>query len=100
MPCASRVGISRKIGERAERSRLREQMKGVLPEKSGGVIVRTVGEDVTRETFERELNTLMAAWGPAQDVTFHEVEPNLFFLQAYYLGGWKRFRGGGTMAFI
>src|SRR4051812_4809493 len=62
MPFASRVGISRKIGERAERARLREQMKGVLPEKSGGVIVRTVGEDVTRETFERELNTLMGTW--------------------------------------
>jgi ribonuclease G len=62
MPFASRVGISRKIGERAERARLREQMKGVLPDKSGGVIVRTVGEDVTRETFERELNTLMGTW--------------------------------------
>src|SRR3954468_10303676 len=62
MPFASRVGISRKIGERAERARLREQMKGVLPEKSGGVIVRTVGEDVTRETFERELESLMTTW--------------------------------------
>src|ERR1043166_7947301 len=62
MPFASRVGISRKIGERAERARLREQMKGVLPEKSGGVIVRTVGEDVPRETVERELNTLMGNW--------------------------------------
>src|SRR5436190_4212372 len=62
MPFASRVGISRKIGERAERARLREQMKGVLPEKSGGVIVRTVGEDVTKETFQRDLNTLMGTW--------------------------------------
>ncbi|NUQ11354.1 MAG: Rne/Rng family ribonuclease [Gemmatimonadaceae bacterium] len=62
MPHASRVGVSRKIGERAERQRLRELVEGVLPEKSGGVIVRTVGEDVTRETFERELQTLIAQW--------------------------------------
>jgi ribonuclease G len=62
MPFASRVGVSRKIGERAERQRLREQVKSVLPENSGGVIVRTVGEDVTQETFERELRTLMGQW--------------------------------------
>ena len=62
MPFASRVGVSRKIGERAERQRLREQVQGVLPPDSGGVIVRTVGEDVTQETFGRELNTLIGQW--------------------------------------
>ncbi len=63
MPFASRVGVSRKIGERAERQRLREQVQKVLPEDSGGVIVRTVGEDVTQDTFTRELETLIAQWG-------------------------------------
>src|SRR6185436_3103924 len=43
MPHASRVGVSRKIGDRTERARLREQVQGILPPKSGGVIVRTVG---------------------------------------------------------
>ncbi|HEX6533737.1 MAG TPA: Rne/Rng family ribonuclease [Gemmatimonadaceae bacterium] len=62
MPFASRVGVSRKIGDRAERQRLREQMQEVLPPNSGGVIVRTVGEDVTQETFRRELDTLMGQW--------------------------------------
>ena len=62
MPFASRVGVSRKIGERAERQRLREQVQSVLPPDSGGVIVRTVGEDVTQETFSRELNTLITQW--------------------------------------
>ncbi|HVH38677.1 MAG TPA: Rne/Rng family ribonuclease [Gemmatimonadaceae bacterium] len=63
MPFASRVGVSRKIGERAERQRLREQVQKVLPKDSGGVIVRTVGEDVTQDTFTRELETLIAQWG-------------------------------------
>ncbi|MGQ0712931.1 MAG: Rne/Rng family ribonuclease [Gemmatimonadaceae bacterium] len=62
MPSASRVGVSRKIGDRAERQRLREMVQGVLPKDSGGVIVRTVGEDATQETFKRELNTLIANW--------------------------------------
>src|SRR6476646_1533247 len=62
MPFASRVGVSRKIGERAERQRLREQVQAVLPPDSGGVIVRTVGEDVTQETFKREITTLIQQW--------------------------------------
>jgi ribonuclease G len=62
MPFASRVGVSRKIGERAERQRLREHVQKVLPKDSGGVIVRTVGEDVTQETFTRELTTLISQW--------------------------------------
>jgi ribonuclease G len=62
MPSASRVGVSRKIGDRAERQRLRQQLQSVLPDNSGGVIVRTVGEDVTQETFERELTSLINQW--------------------------------------
>jgi ribonuclease G len=62
MPFASRVGVSRKIGERSERQRLREQVQKVLPKDAGGVIVRTVGEDVTQDTFGRELTTLISQW--------------------------------------
>ena len=62
MPFASRVGVSRKIGDRAERQRLREQVQKVLPRESGGIIVRTVGEDVTQATFEREITTLIGQW--------------------------------------
>ncbi len=62
MPFASRVGVSRKIGERAERQRLREQVNKVLPKNSGGVIVRTVGEDITQETFQNEITSLINQW--------------------------------------
>jgi ribonuclease G len=62
MPFAARVGVSRKIGDRAERQRLREQVQKVLPKNSGGVIVRTVGEDVTQQTFETEITTLINQW--------------------------------------
>src|ERR1043166_8751218 len=62
MPFAERVGVSRKIGDREARKRLRAQVEEVLPKDAGGVIVRTVGEDVTKETLERELNTLIGQW--------------------------------------
>jgi ribonuclease G len=62
MPFASRVGVSRKIGDRAERQRLRKMVEEILPADSGGVIVRTVSEDATQETFGRELQTLMNQW--------------------------------------
>lgn len=77
MPFASRVGISRKIGDRAERQRLREQMQKLLPENSGGIIVRTVGEDVTEETFEREMNTLTNQWKRIKRKTHFVRAPSL-----------------------
>ena len=77
MPHASRVGVSRKIGDRTERARLREQVQGILPPKSGGVIVRTVGEDATPEAFQRELNTLMGTWKRAKKKTTFVRAPSL-----------------------
>jgi ribonuclease G len=62
IPDSSRVGVSRKIGAGAERQRLKEQVAAILPEKSGGVIVRTVSEDVTPEALRRDLDLLMAQW--------------------------------------
>ncbi|MGI9090851.1 MAG: Rne/Rng family ribonuclease [Gemmatimonadaceae bacterium] len=59
---STKVGVSRKIGATAERQRLKEMVRGFLPEKSGGVIVRTVSEDVTPDMLKRELESLMSQW--------------------------------------
>src|SRR5690606_34475482 len=66
MPQSDHVGVSRKIEDREERSRLRALAKSILPSDSGGVIVRTVGEELTRETFERELKSLLSTWKQIQ----------------------------------
>ncbi|HWO89006.1 MAG TPA: Rne/Rng family ribonuclease [Gemmatimonadales bacterium] len=58
----AKVGVSRKISDREERSRLRQMVANILPKDEGGVIVRTVGEDVTEETFRRELDSLIKLW--------------------------------------
>ncbi len=62
MPYASKVGVSRKIESRDERARLRQMVSSILPKDSGGVIVRTVGEELTQEHFKRELDSLLKAW--------------------------------------
>src|SRR5437762_3072189 len=77
MPFASRVGVSRKIGDRAERQRLRKMVEGILPEDSGGVIVRTVSEDATQETFGRELQTLVNQWKRIKKKTHFVRAPTL-----------------------
>ena len=90
MPFASRVGISRKIGDRAERQRLREQVQKLLPENSGGIIVRTVGEDVTEETFEREMNTLMSQWKRIKRKTHFVRAPSLIHRETSLTRGLMR----------
>ena len=62
MPYASRVGVSRKIESREQRARLREMVTRLLPEDAGGVIVRTVAEEVTEEHFKREIDALLNQW--------------------------------------
>jgi len=62
MPFASRVGISRKIADREQRAKLREMVSKLLPKDAGGVIVRTVAEDVTEAHFRREIDSLIKLW--------------------------------------
>jgi ribonuclease G len=62
MPYASRVGVSRKIENREQRSRLRDLVTSLLPADSGGVIVRTVAEGLTEDHFRRELMSLISQW--------------------------------------
>lgn len=62
MPYASRVGVSRKIESRDQRAKLREMVTRLLPEDSGGVIVRTVAEGVTEDHFKREIDALLNQW--------------------------------------
>jgi ribonuclease G len=63
MPHASsRVGVSHKIENREQRGRLREMVTRLLPDESGGVIVRTVAEGVTEDHFRREIQSLLNQW--------------------------------------
>ena len=56
---AGEIGVSRKITNSEDRSRIREIVGELLPEGCGA-IVRTNGEGKTREEFEKEINVLAA----------------------------------------
>jgi ribonuclease G len=66
MPYSSHIGVSRKIGDREERSRLRQMARDLLPEDAGGVIIRTAGEEITPDLLKRELKTLTDIWKKIQ----------------------------------
>jgi ribonuclease G len=66
MPQSSHIGVSRKIGDREERTRLRAMARDLLPKDAGGVIIRTAGEEITPDLLKRELKTLTDSWTKMQ----------------------------------
>lgn len=62
MPGLQRVGVSRKIGDDAQRRRLRDKMNALNPPKGLGFIVRTAGVDRTKRELARDLAYLLRLW--------------------------------------
>ncbi|MFH1762670.1 MAG: Rne/Rng family ribonuclease [Gemmatimonadota bacterium] len=87
MPGSSHVGVSRKIEERGERARLRKLAKEIVPPGSGGVIVRTVGEELNRNTFEGEFKRLHQAWKDIQKRAETAEAPALVHGEAKLISG-------------
>jgi ribonuclease G len=86
MPGSSHVGVSRKIEDREERGRLRSMARELVPD-GVGVIIRTVGEELTREVFERELNTLHDTWKKIQKRSKSARPPALIHREAKLTSG-------------
>ncbi len=61
LPTVDHVGISRRIGSDEERARLREAVESVKPPK-GGLIVRTVAENLTKKLLKGDVGYLMRLW--------------------------------------
>jgi ribonuclease G len=87
MPQSDHVGVSRKIEDREERSRLKALAREILPKGAGGVIVRTVGEELTRETFERELKSLLGTWKQIQKRSGRARAPSVIHREAKLIKG-------------
>jgi ribonuclease G len=87
MPFSSHVGVSRKIEDREERTRLRQMAKGIVPENSGGVIVRTVGEEVTEDTLRKEFKRLNGNWKKVQRKASSGRAPLLVHEEMKLIGG-------------
>ena len=87
MPHSSRVGISRKIEGRDQRSKLRKMAQEILPKNSGGLIVRTVGEEVTKEKLEREFQRLHERWQSIQENARSQSAPAAVHREATLISG-------------
>lgn len=86
MPGSSHIGVSRKIDDREERARLRAMAKEIVPE-GVGVIIRTVGEELTREVFQREFTTLHDTWKKIQKKSKSGRAPALIHREAKLTSG-------------
>ncbi len=87
MPYSSRVGVSRKIEGREQRSKLRKLAQGVLPPDSGGMIVRTVSEEVTQKTLEQEFQSLHQRWQKIRQTAASTAAPAPVHREAKLISG-------------
>lgn len=86
MPGSKHIGVSRKIEEREERQRLRAMAREIVPEGTG-VIIRTVGEELTREIFKREFDSLHDTWKKIKKRQSSARAPSLIHREAKLTSG-------------
>jgi ribonuclease G len=61
VPTVEHIGISKRIGSDQERARLREAIEAMKP-PSGGLIVRTVAEGLTKKQLKADVGYLVRLW--------------------------------------
>jgi ribonuclease G len=66
MPGTRLRGVSRKIGDAAERQRLKKILDRMPLLDDAGLIVRTVGSSASQRSFVRDLRNLMESWNELQ----------------------------------
>jgi len=82
MPTVSYIGISRRVDDEKERTRLKTIAEKIKPENMG-LIIRTVAENQTEEELQKDLLFLLNLWGkikqkaqysPALKVIYHDLD--------------------------
>ncbi len=78
MPTMNHVGISRRIEDEAERTRLKELIDEMRP-KGMGFIARTASEGISREHLMAEMDFLQALWENIQSQSTNMPIPSLVY---------------------
>src|SRR5579883_288213 len=76
LPTLEHVGVSKRIGNDKERARLREAIESMKP-PSGGLIVRTVAEGLTKKQLKQDIGYLVRLWGEVAKKREGAKAPNL-----------------------
>ena len=61
LPTVEHVGVSKRIGSARERARLRDVVEPMKP-ATGGIIVRTVAEGLTKKSLKADIGYLVKLW--------------------------------------
>jgi ribonuclease E len=78
-PGQEQIGVSRKVEEEDERSRLRGLMDGIEPGEGLGVIVRTVSAGTSKTTLQKDLRYLKRLWKEIRARAEKEAAPALVY---------------------
>ncbi|HZF62438.1 MAG TPA: Rne/Rng family ribonuclease [Desulfovibrio sp.] len=78
-PGQDQIGVSRKVDDDEERSRLREMMNGIDPGQGLGVIVRTVSAGTTKTTLKNDLQYLKRVWRDIRKKATEVSAPTLIY---------------------
>ena len=78
-PGQEQIGVSRKVEDEAERTRLREMMNGIDPGQGLGVIVRTVSAGTTKTTLKNDLQYLKRVWRDIRKKGTEITAPGLIY---------------------
>ena len=87
MPFSTHIGVSRKIDQREERVRLRQLAREIRPEGAGGLIIRTVGEELNRDRFAGEFSRLRSLWQKIERRAESSKAPALIHGEAKLISG-------------
>ena len=86
MPYSGTLGISRKIEDKKERSRLKSILRGFTLPEGMGIIVRTAGEGKKARYFIRDLHILLKRWEAINQRMNSTKKPACLYLEPDIVG--------------
>jgi len=86
MPFTGTLGISRKIDDRKERSRLKGILRGLTLPEGMGLIIRTAGEGKKARYFIRDLHILLKRWEVIQQRMEQTKKPACLYVEPDIVG--------------
>ena len=86
MPYSGTMGISRKIEDKKERSRLKKILRGLTLPEEMGVIIRTAGEGKKDRYFVRDLHILLKRWDIITQRMQESKKPTCLYVEPDIIG--------------
>ena len=86
MPYAGTLGISRKIEDRKERTRLKDILRDLTLPEGMGVIIRTAGESKKARFFVRDLHILLKRWEAINQAIKNNKKPGCLYVEPDIVG--------------